>query len=82
MASLILSIILIFVQLGNFKNEIKINAIVQEEKINILEDNFYIYDWQLRIPKINLIAQIKEGTTKEILDKFVGHFEDTENLNR
>lgn len=78
MVSLILSIILIVIQLGNFKNEIEINATIQEEKINVVEDNFYVYDWQIRIPKINLIAQIKEGTTTEILDKFVGHFEETE----
>ena len=81
-ASLILSIILIIVQLGSFKNEIEINATIQEEKLNVAEDNFYVYDWQIRIPKINLIAPIKNGTTKENLDKFVGHFEDTANLNR
>ena len=70
---------MIFFQLGNFKNEIEIKATVQEERINeVEEDNFYIYDWQIRIPKINLIAPIKMGTTMEILDEFVGHFEETE----
>lgn len=65
-------------QLGNFRNEIKIEATIQEEKLNVVEDNFYIYDWQIRIPKIDLIAPIKEGTSKEILNEFVGHFEETE----
>lgn len=35
------------------------------------------YEWGLSIPKINLKAQISEGTTKEVMDKYVGHFVDT-----
>ena len=34
-------------------------------------------DWNIEIPKINLIAKISEGTSKEIMDVFVGHFEET-----
>ena len=34
-------------------------------------------EWQIEIPKINLKAQIQEGTTKEILNEYVGHFERT-----
>lgn len=33
--------------------------------------------WQIEIPKISLIANIAEGTTKETLNKFVGHFDIT-----
>ena len=33
--------------------------------------------WQIEIPAINLKASIAEGTTKEIMDEFVGHFEET-----
>ena len=33
--------------------------------------------WYLEIPKINLKADIKEGTTKEIMDEYIGHFEET-----
>ena len=66
---------LIVAQLGIFKNEIEIKGAVQEEKINEVEDClYYLYDWQIRIPKINLIAPIKNGTSKENLDEFVGHF--------
>ena len=35
------------------------------------------YEWGISIPKINLKAQISEGTTKEVMDKYVGHFVDT-----
>ena len=33
--------------------------------------------WYLEIPCINLKANIKEGTTKEIMDDYIGHFEET-----
>ena len=35
------------------------------------------YEWGISIPKINLKAKISEGTTKEVMDKYVGHFVDT-----
>ena len=34
-------------------------------------------EWCLEIPCINLRADIKEGTTKEVMDDYIGHFEDT-----
>lgn len=50
------------------KNTILKEKIV-EEKINNI--------WVLEIPKINLIANISEGTSKEVLENFIGHFEET-----
>ncbi len=35
-------------------------------------------EWHLEIPSINLNAKIEEGTTKEIMDKFIGHFEESQ----
>ena len=37
-----------------------------------------IEKWQIEIPEISLKAQIAEGTSKEILDLYVGHFEITQ----
>ena len=39
------------------------------------------YDWYLEIPKIGLYAPIEEGTDDEILNRSVGHFEDTVRRN-
>lgn len=39
------------------------------------------YDWYIEIPKIELYAPIEEGTNDEILNKSVGHFEDTSRRN-
>lgn len=36
-----------------------------------------IMEWYLEIPSIQLKANIQEGTTKEIMDQAIGHFEDT-----
>ena len=33
--------------------------------------------WFLEIPVINLKAEIQEGTTKEIMDKYIGHFSES-----
>lgn len=35
-------------------------------------------DWYLEIPKIQLKADIQEGTTKEVMDEFIGHFEESQ----
>ena len=34
--------------------------------------------WYLEIPSINLKANISEGTTKEVMDNYIGHFEETQ----
>lgn len=46
----------------------KTTVIATEEKTDI---------WEIEIPKISVKATISEGTTKEILSKYVGHFENT-----
>lgn len=70
----------------NIKNESKVQNIdtinetenkleeTDEKEENIQEIE---YNWGIYIPKINLKAQISEGTTKEVMDKYVGHFVDT-----
>ena len=34
-------------------------------------------EWYIEIPTISLKASITEGITKEILDSYVGHFEES-----
>ncbi len=35
------------------------------------------YDWYIEIPEIDLLAPIEEGTEDEILNRSIGHFENT-----
>ncbi len=49
-----------------------------EQKVETEEKN---NNWYLEIPKINLRADIKEGTTKEVMDDYIGHFEETTKEN-
>lgn len=51
------------------KNEVEENVVI--EKIEVESK------WYLEIPKINLKANIEEGTTKEVMDNYIGHFEET-----
>lgn len=46
---------------------------IQQEKVK--ESNLAI--WKVEIPKINVSATIKEGTTEEIINNWVGHFKET-----
>lgn len=55
---------------------------VQNEKnnspLNNPEDK---KEWKISIPQILLEAEISEGTSKDVMDKFVGHFEETSKEN-
>lgn len=37
--------------------------------------------WKIEIPAISLKADISEGTTEEVMDKYVGHFKNTSKTN-
>ncbi len=94
--SLVFSIAIIFlisIILRPF-NKFTLNAGVQgyynssNDEINIsnkeIENTKEVIDsnvWQLEIPKINLKANIAEGTTNEVLNNFIGHFTETPKSN-
>ena len=47
------------------------------ENIPVIDTNEICEVWTMEIPKISLIVDISEGTTKEVLDKSIGHFSNT-----
>lgn len=49
-----------------------------ESNIDVLQEESL---WYLEIPNINLKANIEEGTSKEIMDDYIGHFEETSKLD-
>ena len=70
--------------------ELNSNNINQETKDNSETQNNYTItqtkenletteekNWKIIIPEISLEANISEGTRKETMDKYVGHFEET-----
>lgn len=80
-------ILFCFIQIFIYQYSIQteINEPIMEESVqeimtvtNIMDENQI---WQIEIPKISLIANISEGTTKDILNKYVGHFEITSKEN-
>ena len=60
------------------KKENDYNNIENDSK-EVVEDKDSLKEkkWTLEIPEIDLNAQISEGTSKEIMDKYIGHFEET-----
>lgn len=60
-------------------NPNEIEEITEDEKventdINKKKENT---EWCLEIPSVNLKANIMESTTKEVMDDYIGHFEET-----
>lgn len=59
-------------------NNIRISAkLVETENIDEIVYDNVDSKWSLEIPKINLKAPISEGTDAKILNKYIGHFEET-----
>lgn len=48
-----------------------------EENVELNQKTIEESEWALKIQKINLEAKINEGTTKEVMDEYIGHFEET-----
>ena len=46
-----------------------------------IEDNKDFNQWKLEIPKINLNANIQEGTSMQVMNKNIGHFIETSKEN-
>ena len=62
-------------QVENISNEIAQENVIQEDTNE--EEKETKENWYLEIPKINLKAPISEGTTSEVMDDYIGHFEET-----
>lgn len=48
-----------------------------EKNVELNQKTIEESEWALKIQKINLEAKINEGTTKEVMDEYIGHFEET-----
>lgn len=59
----------------NSENQKETESINSIQEINASEQKNN--DWYLEIPSLNLTANIEEGTTKEIMNQFIGHFEES-----
>lgn len=58
---------------GNEITNTKESTAVLHEKV--IEE---IQEWNLKIPKIELVAEIKDGTNEDIINNYIGHFKETE----
>lgn len=59
----------------NPNNQNQIETINSNSQIKTKEEDKK--NWHLEIPSIQLSASIAEGTTKEVMDEFIGHFEES-----
>lgn len=54
---------------------------ITDDYRNKIQNNIDNNVWKIEIPSINLNAKIEEGTKPEILNEYVGHFEETQKWN-
>ena len=78
MLLIIFFVIQILMKQNTIETEIN-ESIMEQQETKLVETTIEKADiWQIEIPQISLIANIAEGTTKEVLNKYVGHFEQTQ----
>lgn len=65
----------------NVENNNIQNNDIQDNKIITPNNTKEKTRWKVIIPAISLEADISEGTRKEVMDEFVGHFEETAKIN-
>lgn len=75
--------IFIYQYAKGIKIETEINEEIMENQEKIIPEEIQAqpeekYIWQIKIDKISLTASIGEGTTKDVLNKYVGHFANTQ----
>ena len=63
-------------EIGEKQQNIYENIIIEENKEEVIEEKKQ-YNWTIEIPAVELFAEIAEGTTQNVMDKYVGHFEET-----
>lgn len=63
------------------KAENKMKNIIQNKEVVVKTTTTNLFDWKISIPAINLEANIAEGTSQEVMNKYVGHFENTPKLD-
>ena len=78
---IIFILIQIFMEQYTIETEVNENIMEQEETYLVENTTEKTEIWQIEIPQISLIANIAEGTTKEVLNQYVGHFEQTQKEN-
>lgn len=80
--------VIIFIQ-TNFLTiivlNLKSNSVTASISTNGKEENISYTnteeEWKLLIPKINITATIKEGTSGDVINNYIGHFEETPKEN-
>lgn len=62
---------------NNIQEEISSENIISNEEESISQKENYEYDWSIEIPIIELVAPIEETVEKEVMNRSVGHFQNT-----
>lgn len=81
-------LIQIFISQYKIKTEINENIMIEQHQAESVVESKDTKEhieksvlWQIEIPAISLVANIEEGTDKDVLNQYVGHFITTQKEN-
>ena len=75
--TIIFSINLIFINQYSIETEINKEIMQVQSQMPVIGNQETVDVWKIEIPKISLVANISERTTKKVLNQYIGHFEET-----
>lgn len=71
-----ISLIITILVVGAIKGIVPVQAYTMQNQVKIAEEIVF-NNWKIEIPEIGLVANIANGTDEETMNKYVGHFEET-----
>lgn len=71
------NVVLVELSSNNINQDTNENIKIEDNHSNAEENKLEKTNWKIIIPKISLEAYIADGTSKEVMDEYVGHFKDT-----
>lgn len=70
-----ISLIITVLIVGAIKGIVPVQAYVMQN--NATTEDIILENWKIVIPEIGLVASISNGTDEETMNKYIGHFEET-----
>lgn len=77
-SAIFLTVLMITIPVNKIVVPLNVQEQVHEQiSLVVVEDITNSSKWEIEIPKINLKAEISEGTSTNVMNQYIGHFEET-----
>lgn len=77
-STIFVTALILTIPISKFSVPFEVKEQIQKQiSIAVSENMANSSKWEIEIPKINLKAEIYEGTSPDVMNKYIGHFEET-----